>query len=346
MIDLIKQQEVLGQTLKFYGDWTTPLFLAKEVAEWIEHSDVSKMVRSVDEDEKVQNIVPTLGGEQKAWFLTEDGLYEVLMQSRKPIAKEFKKQVKAILKTIRKEGRNQSEHYSPLLQELMYLESEQKRLGESLEETRKLITDMREVVALDSRCWRENSKKLIENIATSRGGLGYCPDVQAEAYQKFESRTKVNLSLRLENKKRRMAIKGGASKRIQRITKLDVIEEDLQLIEIYVAIVKEMAISQGYGFNEQMKLADFEVISEDTEEIKPLLLFEYRLSDRPPIDDMGRKFTSKVYAEDITEAALLALEDWGDEYPFLLNIHETSKLPVQLNKQNIMNGQIESKNES
>ncbi|WP_300854391.1 BRO family protein, partial [uncultured Clostridium sp.] len=33
-----------------------------------------------------------------SWFLTEDGLYEVLMQSRKPIAKAFKKEVKKILK--------------------------------------------------------------------------------------------------------------------------------------------------------------------------------------------------------------------------------------------------------
>ena len=38
------------------------------------------------------------------YFLTEEGLYEVLMQSRKPIAKEFKKQVKIILKDIRKHG--------------------------------------------------------------------------------------------------------------------------------------------------------------------------------------------------------------------------------------------------
>lgn len=37
-------------------------------------------------------------------MLTENGLYEVLMQSRKPIAKEFKKGVKAILKEIRTNG--------------------------------------------------------------------------------------------------------------------------------------------------------------------------------------------------------------------------------------------------
>jgi prophage antirepressor-like protein len=41
---------------------------------------------------------------RKMWFLTEDGLYEVLMQSRKPIAKEFKRQVKIILKDIRRHG--------------------------------------------------------------------------------------------------------------------------------------------------------------------------------------------------------------------------------------------------
>ena len=45
------------------------------------------MIQNIDEDEKVVNNVHTLGGNQEAWFLTEDGLYEVLMQSRKPIAK-------------------------------------------------------------------------------------------------------------------------------------------------------------------------------------------------------------------------------------------------------------------
>ena len=41
------------------------------------------------------------GQNREMWFLTEDGLYEVLMQSRKPIAKEFKKQVIKILDDLR-----------------------------------------------------------------------------------------------------------------------------------------------------------------------------------------------------------------------------------------------------
>lgn len=103
-ITVVHKQQLLDNTFTIYGTKEEPLFLAKDVAKWIEHTDPSKMVRSVDEDEKVKNIVPTPGGPQEMQLLTEDGLYEVLMQSRKPIAKQFKKEVKHILKNIRKHG--------------------------------------------------------------------------------------------------------------------------------------------------------------------------------------------------------------------------------------------------
>lgn len=103
-IQLIEQKEVLGKDFRIYGDYENPLFMAKDVADWIGHSQSDVMIKKVDENEKVLNNVQTLGGNQNAWFLTEDGLYEVLMQSRKPIAKEFKRQVKIILKDIRRHG--------------------------------------------------------------------------------------------------------------------------------------------------------------------------------------------------------------------------------------------------
>ena len=103
-LEVLEHREVLGQDFKIYGNIENPLFLAKDVARWIEHSDVSTMLRVIDESEKVTNIVCTPGGKQSALFLTEDGLYEVLMQSRKPIAKQFKRKVKEILKEIRKHG--------------------------------------------------------------------------------------------------------------------------------------------------------------------------------------------------------------------------------------------------
>lgn len=105
-IKVLKQTELLGQQFAVYGTPDEPLFLAKDVAAWIEYdlSSVNKLVALVDDDEKVRNIVPTLGGNQEMWLLTEDGLYEILMQSRKPIAKQFKKGVKKILHEIRTVG--------------------------------------------------------------------------------------------------------------------------------------------------------------------------------------------------------------------------------------------------
>ena len=101
-IQIVKAQIVFGQTLTVYGDEQHPMFLANEVGKWIEHSNTRMMLKSIDEEEKGVNNVYTPGGVQEMWFLTEDGLYEVLMQSRKPIAREFKKKVKEILKELRK----------------------------------------------------------------------------------------------------------------------------------------------------------------------------------------------------------------------------------------------------
>lgn len=103
-VRIVHRRQLLEKEFCVYGNSFEPLFLAKDVALWIGHSDVSTMLRRVDSDEKVTNYVCTLGGKQKSWFLTEDGLYEVLMQSRKPIAKKFKREVKKILKEIRHNG--------------------------------------------------------------------------------------------------------------------------------------------------------------------------------------------------------------------------------------------------
>lgn len=112
-LKIINEQEVLGKDFKIYGTVENPLFLAKDVAEWIDyawkdskqdHRDVSKMIQTVDEDEKLRGKIFLSGQKRDCWFLTENGLYEVLMLSTKPIAKKFKKQVKEILKTIRKNG--------------------------------------------------------------------------------------------------------------------------------------------------------------------------------------------------------------------------------------------------
>ena len=100
---------LMGKTFNVYGTAEEPLFRANDVADWIEHSNVSAMLQSIDEDEKVKmvcevnNVYVTSRARdtQEMWFLTENGVYEVLMLSRKPVAKEFKKEVKKMLHALR-----------------------------------------------------------------------------------------------------------------------------------------------------------------------------------------------------------------------------------------------------
>ncbi|MEI3647580.1 phage antirepressor KilAC domain-containing protein [Lactococcus lactis] len=97
-------QNIDGFNAKIYGTPENPLFLAKDIADMLEIKNNRDMLNNVDEDEKLMSLVSTSGQNRNMWFLTEDGLYEVLMTSRKPQAKVFKKKVKEILKTIRKHG--------------------------------------------------------------------------------------------------------------------------------------------------------------------------------------------------------------------------------------------------
>lgn len=110
----IHTQEVLGVDFRVYGSVEAPLFLAKDVANWIDYdtNKVGQMLKNVDEDEKVTSPIYYSGQVREMYFLTEDGVYEVLMQSRKPVAKAFKKEVKNILKQIRQTG-----GYIPVSQE-------------------------------------------------------------------------------------------------------------------------------------------------------------------------------------------------------------------------------------
>jgi prophage antirepressor-like protein len=82
-----------------------PWFIAKDVCEVLEISDVSKAVSRLDNDEKGTTIIPTLGGNQTFLTVNEYGLYSLILTSRKPEAKQFKRWIThEVLPSIRKTG--------------------------------------------------------------------------------------------------------------------------------------------------------------------------------------------------------------------------------------------------
>ncbi|MDQ0150709.1 phage antirepressor [Eubacterium multiforme] len=153
-LPIIEEQKVLGKDFKVYGTKDNLLFLAKDVASWIEHSKVSMMLNSIDEEEKLRETIFTSGQNREMWFLTEDGVYEVLMQSRKPIAKQFKKEVKKIIKQIRTTGgavRNEEEfikNYFPSFSEevkqamVLDLKHQNEKIKKELEEKDRFINQI------------------------------------------------------------------------------------------------------------------------------------------------------------------------------------------------------------
>jgi len=107
------------------------------------------------------------------------------------------------------------------------------------------VQSIRDVVALNTTNWREDTKNLITRIAEKLGGFEHIQNVRKESYKQLNARINVSLERRVTNKRQRMALEGACKSKIDKINPLDVIGEDPKLLEAYVAIVKEMAIKYG-----------------------------------------------------------------------------------------------------
>ena len=99
----VRTLTVLNTEFNMYGTSDRPLFLAVDVAEMIEYSvdKTHQMLELVDDDEKLTDTIYRAGQKREVWFLTEHGLYELLMQSRKPLAKKFKFEIKKLIHQMR-----------------------------------------------------------------------------------------------------------------------------------------------------------------------------------------------------------------------------------------------------
>lgn len=134
---------------------------------------------------------------------------------------------------------------SPELRLLIGMELKQKEQARAIEQMSQRIDGIRDVVALSPNSWRADTKNMIARIAQKMGGNEYIRDVHKEIYQIVDERARVSLETRLTNKRRRMADEGVCKSARDKLTKVDVIADDKKLIEIYLAIVKEMAVKYG-----------------------------------------------------------------------------------------------------
>lgn len=235
-----------------------PWFVLSDVCKVLEISNSRNISSRLEPDEKGVTLVDTLGGAQQMTIINESGLYTVILRSDKPQAKPFRKWVTSeVLPSIRKHGsysvQSQFADLSPQLQVLIQMETRQKQIearqaeqATALAGLEQKIQNTCEVIALDKTAWRKDSEHLINKIARATGeGYGGIRLVYEEIYRSIESRAGVSLNTRLTNKRNRMAGEGVCKSKRDKLTRVDIIAEDKKLIEIYVAIVKELAVKYG-----------------------------------------------------------------------------------------------------
>lgn len=82
-----------------------PWFVAADVCAALELPETHKAIARLDDDEKGRNSIPTPGGQQEMSVVNESGIYNLVLGSRKPEAKRFKRWIThEVLPSIRKTG--------------------------------------------------------------------------------------------------------------------------------------------------------------------------------------------------------------------------------------------------
>jgi anti-repressor protein len=105
MNQLQKVFDFHGMQLRTVIKNNEPWFVAKDVAQILSFDHTPTMTRTLDEDEKGVHIIHTPGGDQRMTIINEPGLYSVILKSRKPEAKQFKRWVThEVIPSIRKHG--------------------------------------------------------------------------------------------------------------------------------------------------------------------------------------------------------------------------------------------------
>lgn len=227
-----------------------PWFVATDVCNSLGLINTTDTLQRLDEDERGRL---NLGRQGYTNIVNEYGLYNLILGSRKPEAKQFKKWIThEVIPQIRKTGSFQTDT-SNLPLELQLMNSlvqamnkqalDQKKLEGVIQETKEEIQEMRDVIEIQPfENWREDTSKQINKICQRTGEYR---ETRNRIYEALDKRAGTDIRRRLENMKARALVAGMTRSKVDALGYLDVIAEDKKLIEIYTAIVKEMAIKRG-----------------------------------------------------------------------------------------------------
>ncbi|MFM0760882.1 BRO family protein [Streptococcus suis] len=126
-----------------------PWFVGKEIAEILGYQNPSKALKDhVDEEDKLNNETLLSLGQRGGWIINESGLYSLILKSKLPQAKQFKRWVTSeVLPSIRKHGMFATDE---LLDNPDFAIATLQKLKEE-REAKRILQEQNEVLALELR---------------------------------------------------------------------------------------------------------------------------------------------------------------------------------------------------
>lgn len=187
------------------------------------------------------------GRKQRLYYMNRDGFSFIAFGFTGKKADAFK------LKYI--EAFNQMENHikeqldtSTLSPELQFMNSVVQSLAKQEIANKRLenkVDNITDIIALNTTDWRKECRSLVNKMAKTQGEFGAYQEIQTAIYDEVDRRAGSSLKIRLTNLKNRMAYEGASKTKIRNTNKLDVIDNDKRLKEIYLAVVKDFAIKYG-----------------------------------------------------------------------------------------------------
>ena len=229
-----------------------PWFVGKDVAEALGYTNprdaLSKHVD--DEDKKTVAIRDGIRGNPNVTVINESGVYSLILSSKLPNAKKFKRWVTAeILPSVRQTGSYSARPMTlaeQALAQAQILVDHEKQLAELSESVDKLERFNDGIVAVlaptaVSDGWQEQMNRKVRQYC-----LDYDLDYRVafnQLYMTVESSTRSDLTRRVENRRKRILQNGGTRAEADKVTKLSVIANDAALRNAFDLALKNMCVA-------------------------------------------------------------------------------------------------------
>ena len=165
-----------GQDVRIITINDEPWFVGKDVADILGYSNSRKALSDhVDDEDKGVTKSDTLGGNQNITIINESGLYSLILKSKKPEAKQFKRWVTSeVLPTIRKHGAYMTQPQVPTTQRelIMLALAGNEETNQRIDAIEEQVTDLKENATLNPGEYGYIGRRINQRVSEVAKGYG------------------------------------------------------------------------------------------------------------------------------------------------------------------------------